>query len=53
MEAHYYNPAHTGLLDLKPYYLTRTWEVLIEMMAFVMKYRENIAEYRIFRGTTH
>lgn len=51
MEEHYYNPPHTGLLDLglKPHYLTQ--EVLIEMMEFVMKYRDNIAEHRIFRGT--
>lgn len=50
MEEHYYNPSHTGLLDLglEPHYLTQ--EVLTEMMAFVMKFKDNIAEYRIFRG---
>ncbi len=41
-EEHYYNPVHTGLMDigLKPHYLTD--EVLVEMLEFVLKYRERI-----------
>lgn len=41
-EAHYYNPVHTGLLDigLKPHYLTD--EVLAEMLEFVLKYKGRI-----------
>jgi len=41
-EEHYYNPVHTGLIDmgLKPHYLTD--EVLAEMLEFVLKYRERI-----------
>ncbi len=49
-EEHYYNPAHTGLLDLglDPHYLTD--DALREMMALVMKYRERINTRAIFRG---
>jgi UDP-sulfoquinovose synthase len=41
-EVHYYNPEHTGLLDLglEPHYLTN--EVLMVMMEFVMKYKDKI-----------
>jgi UDP-sulfoquinovose synthase len=41
-EAHYYNPSHTGLLDLglSPHYLSE--ESLIEMMKCVIKYRDQI-----------
>jgi UDP-sulfoquinovose synthase len=51
MEEHYYNPVHTGLVELglKPNLLTD--EVMVEMMNFVIKYKHNIAEYKIFRGT--
>ncbi len=51
MEEHYYNPVHTGLVELglKPHFLTE--EVLVEMMNFVIKYKHNIAEHKIFRGT--
>lgn len=50
-EEHYYNPAHTGLLELglEPHFLTD--EVLGEMMQMVMKHRDNIQKHRIFRGT--
>lgn len=50
MEDHYYNPAHTGLLDLglKPHYLTV--DVLAEMMETVIKYKDDIKESCIFRG---
>ena len=41
-EEHYYNPVHTGLMDigLEPHYLTD--EVLAEMLEFVLKYKERI-----------
>jgi UDP-sulfoquinovose synthase len=49
-EDHYYNPAHTGLLELglKPHYLTD--EVLAEMMEIVIRYKENIRYDAIYRG---
>jgi UDP-sulfoquinovose synthase len=49
-ENHYYNPTHTGLLDLglKPHYLTE--EVLTQMMETVLKYKNNIKVSSIFRG---
>jgi UDP-sulfoquinovose synthase len=51
MEEHYYNPVHTGLIELglEPNLLTQ--EVLIEMMNVVKKHKHNIAEHKIFRGT--
>lgn len=50
MEEHYYNPAHTGLLDigLKPHYLTD--DVLATMMETVLKYKESIKQDIIFKG---
>jgi UDP-sulfoquinovose synthase len=50
-EEHYYNPTHTGLVELglEPHYLTE--EVLIEMMDFIIKHKHNIVEHKIFRGT--
>jgi len=50
MEDHYYNPAHTGLIELglKPHYLTD--ETLDRMMQLVMRYRNSIVAERIFRG---
>jgi UDP-sulfoquinovose synthase len=49
-EDHYYNPAHTGLLELglEPNYLTD--EVLAQMMELVLKHRDNIQEDQIFRN---
>ena len=49
-EAHYYNPKHTGLMELglKPHYLTD--EVLAELMETVVRYKHNINEAAIFRG---
>ncbi len=49
-EEHYYNPKHTGLLELglQPHFLTD--EVLIEMMEYIIKYRDNIREHKIFRN---
>jgi UDP-sulfoquinovose synthase len=51
-EDHYYNPVHTGLLDLglKPHYLTQ--EVLEQMMETVLVYRDNIRRECIFKGVT-
>ncbi len=49
-EDHYYNPAHTGLLDLglEPHYLTD--EVLSQMIETVLQYKDNIKRETIFRG---
>lgn len=49
-EDHYYNPVHTGLLELglKPHYLTD--EVLTEMLELALRYKPNIKEHAIFRG---
>jgi UDP-sulfoquinovose synthase len=49
-EDHYYNPAHTGLLDLglKPHFLTD--EVLTEVLEIVLEYKKNIRVNAIFRG---
>ena len=42
MEEHYYNPAHSGLLELglKPHYLTD--EVVASMLSEVLKYKDGI-----------
>jgi UDP-sulfoquinovose synthase len=49
-EDHYYNPAHTGLLELglQPNYLSQ--EVLGEMMETVIEHKANINRGAIFRG---
>ena len=49
-EEHYYNPAHTGLLELglEPHYLTD--DVLGEMIETVLLHRERINRESIFRG---
>jgi UDP-sulfoquinovose synthase len=49
-ESHYYNPAHTGLLEigLEPHYLTD--EVLAQMMETVIKHKDKINRAAIFRG---
>jgi UDP-sulfoquinovose synthase len=51
-EEHYYNPKHTGLLDLglKPNFLTD--DVLAQMIAFVLKYKDKINNEQIFRKVT-
>lgn len=51
LEEHYYHPQHTGLLELglQPHLLTE--QILAEMMQYVLKYKENIHQHRIFRGT--
>ena len=48
-ESHYYNPKHTGLLDLglSPNYLSE--DVLVEMMEFVVKYKDQIKHEQIYR----
>jgi UDP-sulfoquinovose synthase len=50
LEEHYYNPAHSGLLDigLQPNCLTD--EVLAEMIETVMQYKSRIHTDAIFRG---
>jgi UDP-sulfoquinovose synthase len=50
LEDHYYNPAHTGLLDLglKPNHLTDA--VLAEMIETVIQHKDRIATDNIFRG---
>ncbi|MBU1172949.1 MAG: NAD-dependent epimerase/dehydratase family protein [Proteobacteria bacterium] len=50
LEDHYYNPVHTGLLELglKPNYLTD--DVIAGIMDIVLKYRKNVNESSIFRG---
>lgn len=47
MEDHYYNPAHSGLLELglQPHYMTD--DVLAGMIRSVMKHKANIVERRI------
>ena len=50
LEDHYYNPAHTGLLELglEPNFLRE--DVLVKMMEFVQRHKENIHEHKIFRS---
>ena len=49
-EAHYYNPIHTGLfeLGLTPHYLTE--DVLVAMMEFIDKYKNQIIHEQIYRN---
>ena len=51
LESHYYNPKHTGLLDLglTPNYLTE--DVLVKMMIKVSEFKNFIDSHKIFRGT--
>ena len=48
LEEHYYNPTHTGLLDLglKPHYLDGT--TLDEMQQIVLRYKDRILTDVIF-----
>jgi UDP-sulfoquinovose synthase len=50
-EEHYYNPRHTGLIDLglQPNFLSE--QGLAEMMEYVMKHKASIQEHKIFRDT--
>ncbi|MEW6218607.1 MAG: NAD-dependent epimerase/dehydratase family protein [Thermodesulfobacteriota bacterium] len=51
-EEHYYNPRHTGLLELglQPHFLTDA--VLQQLLAFVVCHQDRIDHHKIFRGTT-
>lgn len=50
-EEHYYNPKHTGLIDLglNPHILTD--EVLLEMVEYVVRHKAAIHKHKIFRNT--
>ena len=50
-EEHYYNPKHTGLIDLGLTPNPLTQKVLCEMMAFVGQHRDKIIENRILPKT--
>ena len=47
MEDHYYNPKHSGLLDLglKPNHLTN--EVLVGMLNKIIEYKDQIVPARV------
>jgi len=49
MEEHYYNPVHTGLLDLglEPHYLTD--DAMDDMMRLIIRYKDKIRTDCIFR----
>jgi UDP-sulfoquinovose synthase len=49
LEEHYYNPAHTGLLELglKPHHLTD--DAMDEMMKIIIRYKDRIQKDCIFR----
>ena len=49
-EDHYYNPEHSGLMEigLKPHYLTN--DVLCRMMEIVVRHKDKIRTEAIFRG---
>jgi UDP-sulfoquinovose synthase len=49
-EEHYYNPAHTGLLDLglQPHYLTD--DFLAQMLEIVLQHKDRIKPEVIFQG---
>jgi UDP-sulfoquinovose synthase len=50
MEEHYYNPTHTGLVELGLEPTPLTDDILARMFDVVARYRERIATERIFRG---
>ncbi|MBW2459294.1 MAG: NAD-dependent dehydratase, partial [Deltaproteobacteria bacterium] len=47
LEDHYYNPTHSGLLELglKPHFMTE--EVLVEMLKIVSRHGDRIDEKRV------
>jgi len=49
-ENHYYNPAHSGLLEmgLKPHYLNE--ETLYEIISEIIRFKERIRKEQIFRN---
>ncbi|MDH4246876.1 MAG: NAD-dependent epimerase/dehydratase family protein [Deltaproteobacteria bacterium] len=50
MEEHYYNPVHSGLLELGLKAHPLTDSVLDEMMRLIIRYKDNINRDAIFRG---
>ncbi len=50
LEEHYYNPAHTDLVEmgLKPNFLTE--DVLVELLQLTLRHKDNIVQDRIFRN---
>jgi UDP-sulfoquinovose synthase len=50
LEEHYYNPRHTGLIELglEPRLLDQT--TLVEMLELVSRHKANIRQHTIFRG---
>ena len=50
-EEHYYNPKHTGLLELglEPHYMNE--EMLVEMLDKVKRHSNQIHRHKIFRNT--
>ncbi len=50
MEEHYYNPVHTGLLELGLNPTPLSDATMDEMMALVLRYRADVVTERIFRG---
>lgn len=50
LEKHYYNPAHTGLIELGLEPALLTDEVLGALMEFVLKHRDNVVHDAIFKG---
>jgi len=51
LEEHYYNPKHTGLLELGLQPNCLTDEELEKMMRFVQSHKQYIDQHKIFRGT--
>lgn len=51
LEEHYYNPKHTGLLELGLVPNLLTEEVLAKMLEKVISSRNGISHHKIFRGT--
>lgn len=49
-EEHYYNPRHTGLMDLGLQPNLMTEDVLVEMIEYVQKNKSSIESDRIFKG---
>ena len=49
-ESHYYNPAHTGLLELGLRPTPLSDDIMDAMMTLILRYRDRIVEERIFRG---
>jgi UDP-sulfoquinovose synthase len=50
-EEHYYNPKHTGLLELGLRPHPMTMDVLAEMLKKVLEHKDNVHQHKIFRNT--